>query len=186
MKLKTKCLAFALLGFLAGGSGKAIYDANRYEFTPSKYDHIQDQIEKQGLAADSSKALGALAALMILADGKVDSPESIIVEQLQQDPTKALATCVESGSPEEIAIKEIDSARFNEGYSAFSKLLLEFAGEGVTISSDDMGYLVGGLVAMSGQSVTPKLAIALIKAASGPVSCVAPKEKLRISVDAVE
>jgi hypothetical protein len=181
MKFRTKPVAIVALTVAVGLSGKALYDSKHYDYTPSKYTAIQTQIEHQGLQADKSQSMGALAALMLLADGQLDAGEEAFVAKLNQDPKATLMPCVQPGSVEEAELAGIDPAKVALGYQSFTKLLSEFTGApGVALQMDDVAYLVGGLVALPTSTLNPKLAVTLIKAAGGPLSCVTPEAPLQI------
>jgi hypothetical protein len=181
MKFRARPLALAAITVAVGLSGKALYDSRHFDYTPSKYTAIQAQIEQQGLQADKSKAMGALAALMLHADGQLTAAEQAFVAKLGQDPKTTLSSCVLPGSVEETELASIEPAKVSEGYQAFTALLSELAGEeGVELEMEDVAYLVGGLVALPTSTLNPKLAVVLIKAANGPLSCVPPEAPLQI------
>lgn len=181
MKFRVKHLAYVAMGFAICATGKVLYDYQNFNFTPSKYTAIQTQIERQGLEADKSETVGALAALMLLADGQLDVGEEAFVTKLSQDPKATLAPCVQPGSVEEAELAGIDPAKVAKGYQSFTKLLSEFTGApGVALQMDDVAYLVGGLVAVPTSTLNPKLAVTLIKAASGSLSCATPVVPIQI------
>jgi hypothetical protein len=181
MKLRAKPFALVALTVAVCLSGKALYDSKHFDYTPSKYTIIQTQIEHQGLQADKSKTMGALAALMLLADGHLDAGEEAFVAKLNQDPKATLTPCVQPGSVEETELAGIEATEVAQGYESFTKLLAEFTGApGVALEMDDVAYLVGGLVALPTSKLNSKLAVTVIKAASGPLSCVTPEAPLQI------
>ncbi|WP_274644824.1 hypothetical protein [Pseudomonas serbica] len=181
MKFRAKPVAFLALAVAIALSAKALYDSKHFDYTPSKYTTIQTQIEHEGLEADKSRTLGALTALMLLADGKLDAGEQAFVDKLSQDPKATLTPCVKPGSVEEGELVGIDPAKVTQGYQSFTQLLGEFTRmPGVELEMEDVAYLVGGLVAAPNSTLNPKLAVTLIKAASGPMSCAPSDTGLQI------